>query len=303
MGTKRLRSWFFQGTSKDRFLTDDKPKQSTLEDLLQSTVIKWVTNPEEDSDEHDFATKSDIKTGTNTSKVVSPNNLPTFLGDYEISGDLTPDNVVPSNDNSSFEIPASTISLLDTDANTVPKLIVGGKLTDSFLSLLRKYSYMLKNLWYPTRVFSQSIISALNYKKSIGGSYASMSYTTSNFVKLEVGNVTEISFSIQIGNRLNTLLSSGDNLIFKVSFPSSNIKSNTYNQLIPNPNNIATLVDAGFTTSNKIEVGFVYSISLVSSNTEIEIVFPKETVNNALSSFNSINANYVLATTIKLIHH
>lgn len=40
MGTKRSRIWFFQGTSKDRFLTDDKPKQSTFEDLLESVTFK-----------------------------------------------------------------------------------------------------------------------------------------------------------------------------------------------------------------------------------------------------------------------
>lgn len=198
----RLTNWFFQTPATGvRFLTNDVPTQATFQDLIDSKVNKWTTDPEDNPTLHDYATKSDVKTSTNNIKVVTPNNLPTFRTDY-INTDVpyTPDNVVLANSDGAFTIPSNNIKVLDTDAvaNTLPKLVMGFGLGTNFIAYLRKVVSMVRNLWYPEVVSNQTITSftyqldggGASIANNVGASVTVSTYKTGSRHKLHcyVGN-------------------------------------------------------------------------------------------------------------------
>lgn len=195
----RLTNWFFQTPATGvRFLTNDVPTQATFQDLIDSKVNKWTTDPEDNPTLHDYATKSDVKTSTNNIKVVTSNNLPTFRTDY-INTDVpyTPDNVVLANSDGAFTIPSNNIKVLDTDAvaNTLPKLVMGFGLGTNFIAYLRKVVSMVKNLWYPTK----ADIADVEYSYQLNGTgtvYGAGSYLT--YSSVTKGNL--VTYNCVISN-------------------------------------------------------------------------------------------------------
>lgn len=261
MATKRLKDYWFVVTKTisavgTRFLTNDVPTQSTMEDLVESCVTKWTTDVEDNPTKHDFATKAQALTGTEAGRVITPKSLNAYVeNNYDNGGTFVPNN------------------------SALAK-------TDVFSVFFNKLVTLVKTI--PTVTYTSYSISGGTYKADgIGTSYSDTLGNLEVFKEL-YGKKSTYKCKLNFNNLANTTI---DQSVLVVYVPTvSTLKTGTF--LHP-ASSLKALVSSPSTgTANASGIGYVYLTESGGYLTKIEVSVPKGVYTNIKAGSNQTHCYF-----------